>query len=343
MQSPTSRSNPAPRDLPEELTQRLRAFQESRVILTAIEMDIFSAVGSGATAAEVSAKVEASERGTRALLDALVAIDLLEKEIPAGGEARYRNGKTAAEFLAEGGANDLRLSLHHLINLWTRWSMLTPSVRAGTSVPPPSGLQGSPLDRATTFIAAMDRGARFRAAEVIDAIGSKGISRILDLGGGSAAYSIAFARANREIRSVVLDLPDVVPLAEHHIQEAGLGDRITTRAGDMRVDDLGSGFDLVLLSQICHMFDPEENRALIRRSASALVPGGRIAIQDFILEPDRTRPRMAALFALNMLVGTRGGSTYAAAEYEGWLRDASFGEIRHARLSGSGLVIGRRM
>jgi predicted O-methyltransferase YrrM len=342
MPSAPNRPNPAPRDLPEELTQRLRAFQESRVILSAIEMDLFTAVGAGATVAEISARVKASERGIGALLDSLVAIDLLEKESPGGGEARYRNGHTAAEFLAEGGVNDLRLSLHHLLNMWTRWSMLTPSVRAGTSVPPPPELQGSPLDRTTTFIAAMDRGARMRAAEVVDAVGAAGISRMLDLGGGSAGYSIAFARANPSLRAVVLDLPDVVPLAKRYVAEAGLDDRVSARPGDMRTDDLGKGFDLVLLSQICHMFDREENDALIRRCAAALSLGGRLVIQDFILEPDRTRPRMSALFALNMLVATRGGSTYTAGEYESWMRASGFAEIRQVPLKGSGLVIGRK-
>lgn len=265
-----------------------------------------------------------------------------KKESPIGGEAHYRNSDTAAEFLAEGGPNDLRVSLHHLINLWTRWSMLTASVRAGTSVPPPPELQGSPLDRTTTFIAAMDRGARMRAAELVDAVGAAGISRMLDLGGGSGGYSIAFARANPSLRAVVLDLPDVVPLAKRYIAEAGLDDRVSARSGDMRIDNLGRGFDLVLLSQICHMFDHEENSALIRRCASALSPSGRLVIQDFVLEADRTRPRMAALFALNMLVATRGGSTYTAGEYETWMREAGFTEIRHVPLKGSGLVIGRK-
>jgi SAM-dependent methyltransferase len=229
-----------------------------------------------------------------------------------------------------------------MINMWTRWSMLTASVRAGTSVPPPPELQGSLLDRTATFIAAMDRGARLRAAELVDAVGAAGISRMLDVGGGSAGYSIAFARANPSLGAVVLDLPDVVPLAKHYIAEAGLDDRVSVRPGDMRTDDLGTAFDLVLLSQICHMFDHVENAVLVRRCASALAPGGRLVIQDFILEANRTKPRAAALFALNMLVATRGGSTYTAGEYESWMHEAGLTDIRHVALKGSGLAIGRK-
>lgn len=330
------------RDIPEELSTRMRAFMESRVILTAIELDLFSAIGAGASAAEISSKLGTSRRGTRALLDALVAIELLEKEPAAGDAAHYRNTRTVADFLTAGGANDLRASLHHLINLWTRWSMLTPSVRAGTAVPPPPELLGSPLDRTTTFISAMDRGARLRAQEVVEQVGPAGIARMCDLGGGSGGYSIAFAQANPDLEAVVFDLPEVVPLTKRYIAEAGVGDRVSARAGDMRSDDFGSGFDLVLLSQICHMFDLDENADLIRRCFAALAPGGRLVIQDFVLEADRTRPRAAAIFALNMLVATRAGSTYTAAEYEEWMRRAGFAGIRHIALKGSGLVIGRK-
>jgi predicted O-methyltransferase YrrM len=167
---------------------------------------------------------------------------------------------------------------------------------------------------------------------------------MLDLGGGSGACSIAFARANPELRAEVLDLPDVVPITQSYVQRAGLSDRITARAGDMLTSPLGEGYGLILLSAICHMFSPEENRALFRRAHAALAPGGRLAIQDFILEPDKTSPRFAALFALNMLVGTRAGSSYSEPEYEAWLRDAGFREIKRVRLPGpAGVMIGRRL
>jgi 3-hydroxy-5-methyl-1-naphthoate 3-O-methyltransferase len=91
---------------------------------------------------------------------------------------------------------------------------------------------------------------------------------------------------------------------------------------------------LILLSAICHMFSVEENRALFERAYRALVPGGRLVVQDFILEADKTSPRFATLFALNMLVGTRAGNTYSEAEYASWLQDAGFHEVRRVRLPG---------
>jgi predicted O-methyltransferase YrrM len=189
----------------------------------------------------------------------------------------------------------------------------------------------------------MDRNAKERAGAVVKAIGTSGIKRMLDLGGGSGAYSIAFARAIPGLKSEILDLGDVVPLAQENIREAGLADRITTRVGDMLRDPLGENYDLILVSAICHMFSPEENRELFQRAYYALAPRGQVVVQDFILEPSKTAPRAAALFSLNMLVGTRAGSSYSEPEYTSWLRNEGFSDVRRVRLPGpSGLMIGVR-
>jgi hypothetical protein len=104
--------------------------------------------------------------------------------------------------------------------------------------------------------------------------------------------------------------------------------------GDLCSVKLGQDYDLVFVSAICHMLSPEENCDLLGRCHAALAPGGRIAIQDFILEPDKTAPKWGALFALNMLVGTRAGSSYSEPEYAGWLGGAGFRDIRQVRLPG---------
>jgi len=165
---------------------------------------------------------------------------------------------------------------------------------------------------------------------------------MLDVGGGSGAYSIAFARANPDLKAEIFDLPTVVPIAQRHIDEAGLAERVITRVGDLRQDELGSGYDLILLSAICHMLGPAGNQDLVQRCYRALAPGGRLIIQDFILEPNRTSPTLAALFALNMLVGTPDGGTYTSKEYRSWLEQSGLIEVSHVRLPGpTGLMIGQ--
>ena len=166
---------------------------------------------------------------------------------------------------------------------------------------------------------------------------------MLDLGGGSGAYSVALARTIPGLKSEILDQDAVIPLTREYVRKAGLEDRITVRAGDMLSGSLGQNYDLVLLSAICHMFSPEENAELFRRIYDALAPNGLLVIQDFILQPDKTAPRAAALFSLNMLVGTRAGSSYSEPEYVNWLKNTGFFEFRRLpMMAPAGLIVAKR-
>lgn len=319
--------------LPFDFQRQVRGFQESRVILTAIELDLFSHVGDGATAAEVAARIDARPRSTEMLLNALTAVGLLEKR-----DDRFHNAPLASRYLAEGAPDDSRLGLMHTVHLWNRWSTLTDCVRAGTRVTPARAAPDDEWRRA--FIGAMHKNASGRAGPVVRAVGTDGVKRLLDVGGGSGAYSIAFAKADPQLQATIFDLPPVLELARTYVAAAGLSDRVTFKAGDMHRDDFGSGYDLVLLFAICHMNSPEENRALFAKCRSALVPGGRLVVQDFILEPEKTAPRTGALFSLNMLVGTESGASYSRDEYFQALTDVGFGNPRHIRLPGpTGLIV----
>jgi (2Fe-2S) ferredoxin/predicted O-methyltransferase YrrM len=323
--------------LPDDLQQRIRAFQESRVILTALELDLFTTVGEGATAPQVAGKIGGNARATEKLMNALVAVGLLTKQ-----DGTFRNTPVSARYFAEGSKDNARLALMHTAHLWRRWSTLTECVRAGTSVTYQERAARHE-DWTQAFIAAMHRNASERAPLVVAAVGTEGIERMLDVGGGSGAYSIAFAKGSEKIRAEIVDLPAVVPIAQDHIRKAGLADRIQTREGDLRRDEFGRGYNLIFVSAICHMLSEEENRDLLKRCCAALAPTGRIVIQDFVLENDKTAPKMAALFALNMLVGTRAGSSYSDEEYAAWLREAGFRDVRRIRLPGpSNLMVGTR-
>ena len=311
--------------LPDDVHELIRGFMSSRAALSALELDIFTAVGRSSTAELVARKIHADSRATEMLLNALVSLRLLEKQ-----DGTFHNTALSARFFVEGSPDNARPGLLHTANLWGRWSTLSDAVRAGTSVA--SGRRDT--SGTVAFIAAMDRNAKERANAVVKAVEPAGLRRMLDLGGGSAAYSIAFARACPSLHSEILDLAEVVPIAQQHIRHAGLASQVSTRVGDMLQDPLGENYDLVLVSAICHMFSVEQNRALFQRIFRALAPAGRLVIQDFILEPDKTAPRFAALFALNMLVGTRGGSSYSEPEYSAWLADTGFSGIRRVRLPG---------
>jgi predicted O-methyltransferase YrrM len=332
---------PAGGRLPEEgeafveaLWLQARGFMESRALLSAIELDVFTAVGAGGTVAEIARRLGADERGTSYLLHHLAAARFLVKE-----RDTFRSTPWTARFLAADSPECIRNGMLHTVHLWDRWSRLTASVRSGAPAP-----QEQRDEEATeTFIAAMHRNASSRAPHLVRATGIDGVRRMLDVGGGSGAYSIAFAQAGPVLHAELLDLEDVVPIAQRHIDAAGLAGRVTTRIGDLRTDAFGGGYDLVLLSAVCHMLGPDEVRDLIRRAGGCLASGGRVVVQDHVLQADKTGPRPGTLFALNMLVNTAAGGNYSEDEYRAWMVAAGLDEVRQVSLPGpTALMIGRR-
>jgi (2Fe-2S) ferredoxin/predicted O-methyltransferase YrrM len=337
--------------LPDRLDQMIRGYMPSRCLLTALELDIFTAVGVRADAAQIGNKINAPARATAMLLNALVALGLLTK---SGDE--YKSTPESGRFFVQGSKDNHRNGLLHTANIWHRWSTLTEAVRRGTRVPI-EGEVGHKETPAWTrdFIAAMQRNAKDRAPLLVKALGTSvstssssststsDVRRILDLGGGSGAYSIAFARTYPNVQCVILDVPEVVPLTAEYVRQAGVSAQVSLRAGDMIRDDFGSDYDIIMLNAICHMFSEEQNRDIFRRAYQALAPGGRLVVQDFILNPDKSGPQHAALFSLNMLVETDSGASYNESEYSDWMRAAGFLEIRRINLPGpSSLILGSR-
>jgi len=319
--------------LPDRLDQMIRGYMPSRCMLTALELDLFTAVGEGASAEEIGTKIQANARAAGMLLNALVALGLLLK---SGDD--YQNTPESARFFVQGSKDNHRNGLLHTANIWHRWSTLTDAVRTGTRVP---------IDQDETpawthnFIAGMQRNAKDRAPLVVKALGTTGIHHILDLGGGSGAYSIAFAKACPDVQCEILDIPEVVPLTAEYVRQASVSAQISLRAGDMLQDDFGSGYDLIMLNAICHMFSEDQNRDIFRRAHPALAPNGRLVVQDFILNPDKTGPQHAALFSLNMLVSTDAGASYSEFDYTKWMQAAGFADVRRINLPGpSGLIVG---
>ncbi len=326
--------------VPDELSEQVRGYMPSRVLLTALELDVFTAVQrspSPPTAEALAATLGTDLRATRVLLDALAALGVLAKR-----DGTYANAPAAARYLAAGSPDDASTALKHNLSLWRSWSGLTEVVRQGHPVQHEEMRQRGD-DWTVPFIAAMHRNAAFRAPMVVRAVGTQGVRRLIDIGGGSGAYAIAFAREKPDLEAEVFDLATVTPIAARNVEQAGLSGRVRTRTGDLRRDAFGEGFDLALLSAICHMLGPDGNRDLFRRVCAALAPGGRLVIQDHVMSPDRTTPRAGAMFAVNMLAGTLEGGTWTEGEYRSWLVEAGFAEVRRVAVQGpNDLVIATR-
>jgi len=324
-----------PIETPADLRGIINAFQESRAVLSAYELDLFTALGDGPrTAAEVAAARAADLRAVDRLLNVLVAMGLVEK---AGG--RYANGPFAARHLVRGRPVFMS-GLMHSVHMWTRWSTLTEAVRRGTAV---AARDGRTDEWREAFMAAMHWRGVPQAAALARTLDPGGVARVLDVAGGTGVFSMAFARARADLEAVVFDLAAIVPITRRYVAEAGLSDRVTAVPGDVTTDDLPGGFDLVLLIAILHSFPPDMNRRLVAKAAAALRPGGRVVVQEFLVNEDRTGPLQPALFALNMLVGTEGGDTYTEGEIRGWMEAAGLTAVtRMDTAFGTSIVVGRK-
>lgn len=299
-----------------------RGFQPSRLLLTAVEMEIFAEVGEGAVeSVHIAERIGADARGTDRLMNALVAIGLLEKE-----SGRFRNSEDAREYLVPGKPGYVGGALLHNVRMWDAWTYLTESVRGGTSYGRVKH-EKSP-DQGESFMAAMHNVSTRRAVQVTPLMDLAGIGRMLDVGGGSGGYSIAFCHANPGLMSTVLDLPEITPITRRYVAEAGLSDRISVVEGDFNKDELGADFDIIYLSMILHQNSNIENVALLQRAWRALKPGGRAVVHEFVLDEQRVSPPNAAVFSLNMLVATPEGDSYTESEIEGWLTFAGFKDVQ---------------
>lgn len=298
-----------------------RGFQPSRILLTAVELGIFAEVGEGAVeSVHVAERIGADARGTDRLMNALVAIGLLEKE----GD-RFRNSEDAREYLVPGKPGCVGGALLHNVRMWDAWTYLTESVRGGTSFGRVQHEQ-SP-DQGESFMAAMHNVSTQRAVQVTPLMDFAGVANMLDVGGGSGGYSIAFCNANPGLKSTVLDLPEITPITRRYIAEAGLSDRISVVEGDFNKNEFGDDFDLVYLSMILHQNSNVENVALLQRAWRALKPGGRAVVHEFVLDEQRVSPPNAAVFSLNMLVATPEGDSYTESEIGGWLTFAGYKDV----------------
>jgi cyclopropane fatty-acyl-phospholipid synthase-like methyltransferase len=190
----------------------------------------------------------------------------------------------------------------------------------------------------------MASSASLSARETAARTNLNGVKSLLDIGGGPGIYAIEFARRYPHLKAVVFDNAATLEVAQSNIARAGLTGRISLRAGDAFKDDLGAGYDFILLSNVIHSYASQDNQRLISRVALALAPGGRLGIKDFLLHSTRTGPTWASLFAVNMLVSTEGGDCYSVGEIKQWLCQAGLAFDGLVKLSPpSRMVVGRKL
>jgi hypothetical protein len=303
------------------------SFQECRILLTAAQLDLFTKLeAKPRTVDDLCADEGWSPRGLAILMDALAAQGILIRS-PDG---RYRVNSSITGLLVKGGRDSILPLVLHRGTMWETWSNLTEIVRTGTN---PSGRDI--LSRSTedmeAFIGAMHVIGLRKAEEIADSIDLKSFTRMLDVGGASGTYIMAFLKRSPHMNATLFDLPEVVEMARNRLTESGFIDRVQLVPGDYNNDELPKGHDLALLSAIIHSNDREANGRLYSKIYAALAPGGTILIRDYFLDSSRTIPRDGAIFAVNMLAATTGGTSYTFEEVREDLAIVGFKDVRMIR------------
>lgn len=303
----------------QQILEMIGGFRAACVMGAAAELDLWTLLGEQSLTAEQLAEyLHSDPRATMMLLDAVVALQLLEKH-----EGHYSVPVEVRNWLTEGAEDTVLPMLRHSSNILRGWSQLAWTVKGGLPVPRPSSIRGFEADRAS-FIAAMHSISGPMADGLVAQLGPLSFRHLLDVGGASGTWTLAFLRAVPTATATIFDLPDAIRQAHQRLADTEFASRVTFAAGDFYADDLPGRADFAWVSAICHQHSRRHNRELFAKVFKALSSGGRIAIRDVVMEPCRTRPREGALFAINMLVNTDTGGTFTFDEYAEDLKTAGF-------------------
>jgi SAM-dependent methyltransferase len=312
---------------PERIMQFAWGYVPTFVLEAAVRHRIFDVLDAGPkTVKETATATGASERGLRIIMNVLVGLNFLSKD-----GARYALMPESAAFLVstkpgfQGGM--LKHTSGQLIPKWLKLNDIVASGKPSAAV----NEEGAGSEFFQQFVVDIFP-MSYPSATVLAkhlALGDSGDAvRVLDLAAGSGVWSIALAQSSKRVAVTVVDWVGVLPATRETVARFGLTDRYTFVAGDLALADFGSGHNVATLGHILHSEGETRSRNLLQKTFEALVPGGTIAIGEFLVNADRTGPVMPLMFAANMLVNTHDGDTYSFEEIGSWLTEAGFTNAR---------------
>ncbi|MCP4265712.1 MAG: methyltransferase domain-containing protein [Candidatus Brocadiaceae bacterium] len=313
-------------------------YWKSQVLFVAVEMDLFTMIqGNGKSGKDITRKLRSDFRATEMMLNALVSLGLMSKT-----KGVYKNSVIANSYLVKNSPLYQGDRIRHFHNMWTYWSRLNDAIKSGK--PTAFDNVGDDVNKKSLreFILSMHNSGKVQAEGIFRKLHLEKYHRLLDLAGGQGTYAVSFAEKNPDMSAVVFDLPDVIKITREHIKKSGLKGRIAVKAGNCLEDEFGKEqYDIVLVSHLLHIYEPVENKKILKKCWDSLLKNGIVVVHEFILNTAKTQPAFSALFSLNMLMGTYRGASYSAVEMKNWLKGAGFKDINRVNLSvDSGLIIG---
>jgi|SRR5882672_1136956 len=309
---------------PQLFFQTINAYQRTEGLKAAIELQVFTAIGEGnATAPEIAKRCEASERGTRILCDFLCIMGFLNKD-----GSRYSLTPDSAMFLDKRSPAYLGGAIEFISSpmITEPFRDFTELVRKGGTTLADGGTIAPENPVWVKFARAMAPMMALPAqltAKLVDPTADRKL-KILDIAAGHGLYGLAFAKNNPQASIVALDWPNVLEVAKENARNAGVDDRYSTIEGSAFDVDYGAGYDLILLTNFLHHFDPPTNETLLRKVHAALAENGRAVTLEFVPNEDRISPPDAAAFSLMMLGTTPAGDAYTFPELERMFANAGF-------------------
>jgi SAM-dependent methyltransferase len=305
---------------PELVFESITSYQKTAAFKAAIELDVFTAIGDGAsTPAEIARKCGASERGIRILCDYLTVAGVLEK-----GSGGYRLTPDSAMFLSKRSPAYMGGMIGFLLapEVTGNFDRLAETIRTGTMPQQVSTVaEANPIwIEFARAMASMAVPAGHAIASILQLPAQP--FQILDIAAGHGMYGITVAQHHPQATVVAVDWPAVLEVATENASKAGLASRFRTIPGDAFKVDFGSGFGLALVTNFLHHFDRATCVEFLRKVAAALAPGGQIAVVEFVPNADRISPPIPAGFGLTMLAGTPSGDVYTEEDLHSMLAEA---------------------
>lgn len=310
----------------DEFRNAVTAYRLPRVLMAAIELDLFTAIGRNRwTIPDLAREMKVSERGLTILCRNLAMAGPLKKQ----GET-YRNSRLASTALNAHHPAYRGDYLKLITSHWADWGRMLESVKSG--LPLDHGEPEEP-DYRRRFTWAMHHRTLETAPKIAAQIDLRGARTLLDLGGGPGTYAMAFLAKNPTLRATVCDRPAALDVAREIASTHKSGTRLSYLPLDLLTEAIPGTYDVIWYSNVLHIYSPKDNQALFRRAIASLNPGGRLLIQDaFLHDREGLFPEEANLFAVSMLLFTERGNTYSAAETSAWLTDAGFERIKVLRM-----------